>query len=132
MPQIEKAKDKGYEILFFKDGVDEFVAKLLGEYEGKKFKSVSDLDFTLDTEEEKKELDKKSEELKDLLLEIKANLGDKVKEVKLTSKLVSYPVCLTAGGDISSKWKRPLQAYQTTGKRLRLKRFWKLAQNIKF
>ena len=101
LPQIEKAKDKGYEILFFKDGVDEFVAKILIDYEGKKFKSVSEADFSLDTEEEKKELDQKREEFKDLLCAVKDALGDKVKEVRLTSKLKTYPVCLTAGGDVS-------------------------------
>ncbi len=101
LPQIEKAKDKGYEILFFKDGVDEFVAKILIDFEGKKFKSVSEADFSLDSDEEKKELDQKSEELKDLLTAIKEQLGDKVKEVRLTAKLKTYPVCLTAAGDIS-------------------------------
>ncbi len=101
LPQIEKVKDKGYEILYFKDGVDEFVAKILMEYEGKKFVSVSESDFSLDTEEEKKEIQKKEEENKDILSAIKESLGDKVKEVKLTAKLKTYPVCLTAGGDIS-------------------------------
>ncbi len=101
LPQIEKAKDKGYEILFFKDGVDEFVAKILIDFEGKKFKSVSEADFSLDTEEEKKELESKNEKFKDLLCAIKEDLGDKVKEVKLTSKLKTYPVCLTAGGEVS-------------------------------
>ena len=101
LPQIEKAKDKGYEILYFKDGVDEFVAKILIDFEGKKFKSVSEADFSLDTDEEKKELESKNQEHKDLLLAIKEDLGDKVKEVKLTSKLKTYPVCLTAGGEIS-------------------------------
>ena len=101
LPQIEKAKDKGYDILFFKDGVDEFVAKILIDYDGKKFKSVSEADFSLENEEEKKQLDEKSEQLKDLLSAIKENLGDKVKEVRLTAKLKTYPVCLTASGDIS-------------------------------
>lgn len=101
LPQIEKATKKGYEILFFKDGVDEFVAKILMDFDGKKFKSVSEADFSLESETEKKELEEKSEELKDVLAEIKANLGEKVKDVKLTAKLVSYPVCLTAVGDIS-------------------------------
>lgn len=101
LPQIEKAKDKGYEILFFKDGVDEFVAKILMDYEGKKFKSVSEADFSLDSDDEKKELNEKSEELKDVILAIKESLGDKVKEVRLTTKLKSYPVCLTAAGDVS-------------------------------
>ena len=71
------------------------------DFDGKKFKSVSEADFSLESETEKKELEEKSEELKDVLAEIKANLGEKVKDVKLTAKLVSYPVCLTAVGDIS-------------------------------
>ena len=101
LPQIEKAKDKGFEILFFKDGVDEFVAKILLDYEGKKFKSVSESDFSVDSEDEKKELDNKKEEFKEILSAIKESLGEKIKEVRLTSKLKTYPVCLTAGGDIS-------------------------------
>jgi len=71
------------------------------DFDGKKFVSVSEADFSLDTEDEKKELDKKVEENKELLTAIKDALGDKVKEVKLTSKLKTYPVCLTASGDIS-------------------------------
>ena len=101
LPQIERAKDKGVDILFFKDGVDEFVAKILIDYDGKKFKSVSEADFSLDSDAEKKELDQKSEELKDVIGAIKESLGDKVKEVRLTTKLKSYPVCLTAGGEVS-------------------------------
>ena len=101
LPQIEKAKDKGFEILYFKDGVDEFVAKILMDYEGKKFVSVSEADFSLDTDDEKKELEQKAEDNKELLTAIKDALGDKVKEVKLTTKLKTYPVCLTAAGDIS-------------------------------
>ncbi len=101
LPQIEKAKDKGYDILFFKDGVDEFVAKILIDFDGKKFKSVSEADFSLENEEEKKQLEEKNEQLKDLLSAIKEDLGDKVKEVRLTGKLKTYPVCLTASGDIS-------------------------------
>ncbi len=101
LPQIEKAKDKGFEILYFKDGVDEFVAKILMDYEGKKFVSVSEADFSLDSDEEKKEIEKATEENKDLLEEIKKALGDKVQSVKLTAKLKTYPVCLTAQGEIS-------------------------------
>lgn len=101
LPQIEKAKEKGYEILFFKDGVDEFVAKILGEYDGKKFKSVSEADFSLDTAEEKEALKEKNEKNKGLLEEIKNDLGDRVKEVRLTSNLKTYPVCLISGGDVT-------------------------------
>lgn len=110
LPQIERAKDKGYEILFFKDNVDEFVAKILNEYEGKKFKSVTDADFSLNDADEKKELDEKSEELKDMLAFIKESLSGKVKEVKLSGKLKTYPVCLTAGGELSIEMEKVLNA----------------------
>ncbi|MBR2385509.1 MAG: molecular chaperone HtpG, partial [Clostridia bacterium] len=110
LPQIEKAKDKGYEILFFKDGVDEFVAKILIDYEGKKFKAVTDSDFSIDSEEEKKELSEKTEEMKDVLSFIKESLGTKVKEVRLSGKLKTYPVCLTADGDISIEMEKVLNA----------------------
>ncbi len=101
LPNIEKLKNKGFEVLFFKDGVDEFVAKILIDYQGKKFKSVSEEDFSIDSEDEKKELKEKGEENKDLLNKIAEVLKDKVKEVKLTSNFKNYPVALIASGDIS-------------------------------
>lgn len=110
LPQIEKAKEKGLEILYFKDNVDEFVAKIIGEYQGKKFTSVQDADFSVSDENEKKELDKKSDELKDMLAEIKNILGDKVKEVQLTMNLKSYPVCLISDGELSIEMEKVLNA----------------------
>ena len=110
LPQIEKAKEKGYEILFFKDGVDEFVAKILNDYDGKKFKSVSEADFSLDSDAEKEELKEKNEKNKDMLAEIKADLGDKVKEVRLTANLKTYPVCLISGGDVSIEMEKVLNS----------------------
>ena len=101
LPQIEKVKEKGFEVLFFKDGVDDFVAKILMDYDGKKFKSVSEENFSMDTDEEKAELNEKTEKYKGLLDAIKDDLGDKVKEVRLTANFKNYPVCLTAAGDIS-------------------------------
>ena len=101
LPQIEKLKEKGFEVLFFKDGVDEFVAKILMDYDGKKFKSVSEEDFSLNNEVEKKELDQKAEENKDLLTAIRDCLDGKVKEVRLTANFKNYPVCLTSAGDVS-------------------------------
>ena len=108
LPTIEKAKEKGFDILFFKDGVDEFVARILDEYEGKKFKSVQELDFSLDTKDEKDELEKKSNEYKELLDKIKEILGDEVKEVKLTTNLKTYPVCLTSVGGVSIEMEKVL------------------------
>jgi molecular chaperone HtpG len=81
--------------------VDEFVAKILNDYDGKKFLSVSEADFSAGDETEKKELDQKKESYKEVLSFIKDTLGDKVKEVKLSKNLKTYPVCLSAGGDIS-------------------------------
>ncbi len=101
LPNIEKLKNKGYEVLFFKDGVDEFVAKILIDYEGKKFKSVSEENFSIDSEDEKKELNQKQEENKELLTKLAEILKDKVKEVKLTSNFKNYPVAIIASGDIS-------------------------------
>ncbi len=131
LPQIEKAKDKGYEILFFKDGVDEFVAKILMEYEGKKFKSVSEADFSLDNEVEKKELEKKSEEYKDLLAEIKSDLGDKVKEVRLTSKLKTYPVCLISGGEISIEMEKVFASMPNNGENLKAEKILEISAEHK-
>ena len=110
LPQIEKAKDKGYEILFFKDGVDEFIAKILIEYEGKKFKSVSEADFSLSDEAEKQQLEEKSKEHKELLEEIKTILKDKVIDVRLTSNLKTYPACLISGGELSIEMEKVLNA----------------------
>ena len=110
LPQIEKVRDKGYDVLFFKDGVDEFVAKILNEYGGKKFKSVGDADFSVETESEKAELNKKADEMKDVLAFIKDALKDKVKDVKLSGNLKTYPVCLSAAGDLSIEMEKVLNA----------------------
>ncbi len=101
LPNIEKLKNKGYEVLFFKDGVDEFVAKILFEYEGKKFKSVSEQDFSIDSEVEKQQLQDKEKEHQELLNKMSEILKDKVKEVKLTANFKNYPVALVASGDVS-------------------------------
>ena len=101
LPQIEKLKSQNTEILFFKDGVDEFIAKILIDYDGKKFKSVTEEDFSVDNEVEKQQLKEKTDENKDLLEEIKNILDGKVKEVRLTSNFKNYPVCLTSAGEVS-------------------------------
>lgn len=119
LPQIEKAKDKGYEILYFKDGVDEFVAKLLNDYEGKAFKSVNDADFSVSGEEEKEVINKKEEEFKEVLTVFKEELKDKVKDVKLSLNLKTYPVCLTSKGDISIEMEKVLNAMPNTENKIK-------------
>ena len=100
MPQVELLKSKGYEVLFLKDDVDEFVLKILQEYDGKKFKSVSDKDLNLDSKEEKEEMEDKAVSNKDLTEFIKGELAGKIESVEL-KKLGAYPVCLSYEGEVS-------------------------------
>ncbi|PWU69047.1 molecular chaperone HtpG [Gracilibacillus dipsosauri] len=109
LPQTEMVKDKGYEILYFTDEVDEFAIKMLMSYEEKEFKSVSSGDLNLEDEESKKEAEKQKEEHKDLLTEMKEILGDKVKDVRLSTRLKSHPVCLSAEGDVSIEMEKVLK-----------------------
>lgn len=100
LPQLERLKACGYEVLYLTDSVDEFVIQTLGRQDEKEFRSVnSGEDLGLDSEDEIKEKDK--EENKGLAEYIKGLLGDKVSEVRVSDKLKSHPVCLTAGGPIS-------------------------------
>lgn len=131
LPQIEKAKDKGYEILFFKDGVDEFIAKILIEYEGKKFKSVSEADFSLSDETEKQQLEEKSKEHKELLEEIKTILKDKVIDVRLTSNLKTYPACLISGGELSIEMEKVLNAMPNSDKKVKADKILEISSTHK-
>ena len=110
LPQTELVKDKGYEILYFTDDVDEFAIKMLMAFNEKEFKSVSSGDLDLETAEEKKEVEKQAEENKDLFSSMKEALGDKIKEVRLSQRLKTHPVCLTNGGDISIEMEKVLNA----------------------
>ncbi len=131
LPQIEKAKEKGVEILFFKDGVDEFVAKLLTEYEGKKFKSVAEADFSLSNEQEKKELETKNQESKELLDKIKEILGDSIKEVRLTDNLKTYPVCLISAGELSIEMEKVLNAMPNANQKVKAEKILEISCNHK-
>ncbi len=102
MPQIERVLDKGYEVLYFLENVDEFMATVLRDYDGHNFKSVNKGDLDLETEEEKEKIEKENTENKDILKTIKDALDGEVKEVRLSSRLKSHPVCLVSGeNDIS-------------------------------
>ena len=110
LPQTELVADKGYEILYFTDDVDEFAIKMIMKYEEKEFKSVSSGDLGLESEEEKKEVEQQVEENKDLFTAMKEALDGKVKEVKLSSRLKSHPVCLSNDGEISMEMEKVLNA----------------------
>lgn len=110
LPQTELVKDKGYEILYFTDSVDEFAIRMLMKYKDKEFKSVSANDLNLESEEEKKELEQKETESKDMLETMQKALDGKVAKVKLSGRLKSHPVCLSNKGDLSMEMAKTLNA----------------------
>ncbi len=110
LPQIEALKEKGFEVLYLTDYVDEFAVKMLMNYKEKEFKSASSDDLNLETEEEKQDAKKQAEENKDLFTAMKKALGDKVIEVRLSQRLKSHPVCLANGGDITIEMEKVLNA----------------------
>ena len=115
LPQMEKVLDKGYEVLYFTDSVDEFMTSILMEYDGKQFKSILKGDLDLDSKEEKEELEKKNEESKDLLARIKEILKDKVSDVRLSTRLKTYPVCLVSDDNLSIEMEKILRSMNQEG-----------------
>lgn len=116
LPQTELVKEKGFEILYLTENVDEFAIKMLMNYEGKEFKSVSAGDLDLETEEEKKEIEEKSKEHADLFNDMQKALEGKVKSVRLSQRLKSHPVCLTSEGALSLEMEKVLNAMPTDQK----------------
>lgn len=110
LPQAELVKDKGYEILYFTEDVDEFVTKMMPVYQEKEFRSVSSNDLGLESEEEKEETKKQQEQNKDLFGAIKEALGERVTEVRLSGRLKNAACCLTAKGQVSLEMERVLGA----------------------
>ena len=110
LPQMEAFKDKGYEVLYFTQDVDEFAIKVLMEYEGKHFKSISDAELDLDSEEEKEEAKKLADNSKEMLEYMQKAIADKVKTVRLSSKLKSHPVCLSSDGNITIEMEKVLNS----------------------
>ena len=110
LPQIEKILDKGYEVLYFTDNIDEFMAQIVNSYDGKTFKSILSGDLDIDTEEEKKDIEKKKEDSKGLIDTIKEVLKDDVADVKISSRLKSQPVCLVSDEFLSIDMEKYLKA----------------------
>lgn len=108
LPQTELVRDKGYEILYLTDSVDEFALQMMVDYNEKQFKSVAAGDLDLETPEEKEEIKAKAEESKDLFAFIKESLGGRVKDVRLSKILKSHAVCLTSDGALSIEMEKVL------------------------
>lgn len=117
LPQTELLKDKGFEILYFTDDIDEFAIRILNEIDGKEFKSVSGDDLGFDEDEKDKDAVKKeAEDNKELFDFMKEVLTGKVSEVKLSQRLKTHPVCLASGGGISIEMEKILNAMPTEDK----------------
>ena len=125
-PHLEAFRDKGVEVLYLTDAVDEMLVQALTEYNDKKLRSAGKGTVDLGTDEEKevkkKELDEKGETFEALLERMKTSLSDRVKEVRLSSRLTSSPACLVGGEeDVSprvEKWLRQQQQDAPAQKRI--------------
>ena len=113
LPQVEKVEDKGYNILYLTEYVDEFAIKSLMEYDGKKFVNVSEENLDLDTEEEKKEIKKINDENKEMLNSMKEIIGSDISDVRFTHRLKNHPVCLVSEGPVSIEMQKVLNAMPT-------------------
>ncbi len=125
LPQAEAVKEKGYEILLLTDNVDEFALKMLEKYDDKEFKNISADDLGLTTEEEKEKTKERSETHKAMLDAIKEDLGDKVKDVRISTTLKTHPVCLSTEGMISTEMEKVLNS-QPAGEKIHAERVLEL------
>ncbi len=108
LPQAELISDKGYEILYFTDEIDEFAIKVLMNYKEKEFMNISSSD--IDIKAENDETGESDEENKDLFTFMKESLGEKVKEVRASKRLKTHPVCLATEGEVSIEMEKVLNA----------------------
>ena len=113
LPQVEKVKEKGYEILYLTENIDEFVVQSLMNYDEKKFTNICTNELDLDTEEEKEKLKKENEENKEMFDAMKEAIKDEVQLVRFTHRLKNHPVCLTSEGAISLEMEKVINAMPT-------------------
>ena len=116
LPQTEAVRDRGFEILYCTEDIDEFALRVLRESSGKEFKSVSAGDLGFDTPEEKEQQEKQAEESKELFAAMTEALDGKVKAVRLSKRLKTHPVCLASEGELSLEMEKVLNAMPTDNK----------------
>jgi molecular chaperone HtpG len=108
LPASERVKDKGYEILYLVDDIDEFVLQMVRDYQEKPFKSINQGDLDLNDDEEKEAIKEASEKSKDVLEALKEKLKDKVEDVRLSTRLKTHPVCLVSTEGVSFEMEKVL------------------------
>ncbi len=116
LPQVEAVKDKGFEVLYLIDNVDEFALQMLMSYSEKPFSNVLSDNLDIATDEEKTELKKQNEDSKELFEEMKKSIGESVHDIQFTNKLKNHPVCLSSGGAISIEMEKVLNSMPTDQK----------------
>ena len=117
MPQVEGIKEKGYEILYLTEYVDEFALQTLTTYNAKKFVNVSNDTVDLDSEEEKKELEEANKNAKEMFGVMKKVLeSNNISDIKFTHRLKKHPVCLTTEGELSTSMEKVLNALPNDNK----------------
>lgn len=129
LPQTEMLREKGFEILYLTDDIDEFTLKSMQSYKEKEFRSVSDADLDVEDESEKEEIKKVSEDNKSLFEFMKEHLGDSVKEVRLSNRLKSHPVCLTSDGGISLEMEKVLNSMPNNEEKIKASRVLEINAN---
>jgi molecular chaperone HtpG len=122
LPQSELVRDKGFEILYLVDDIDEFVIQIMHMYKEKPFKSINQGDLDLLNDDEKSEIQKKSEESKDLFVSIKEALGESVEDVRLSTRLKSHPVCLVSAEGLSFEMEKVLSQMPDAEGKMKAKR----------
>ncbi|MCD7775175.1 MAG: molecular chaperone HtpG [Clostridiales bacterium] len=110
LPQVEAVKDKGFEILYFTDNVDEFAIQMMSEYDQKHFVNVCADNLDLSSDEEKEAVKKENEDSKELLDKMKDALGGSVTSVRFTNTLKNHPACLTSEGMVSTEMEKVLNS----------------------
>lgn len=116
MPQLDRLEEKGYDVLFLTDDVDEFALTILHTFAEKEFKSVTSGELSLETEEEKKASEEQAEASKPLLDTLREALSGKVKDVRLSSRLKNHAVCLSSDGPLSIGMEKVLNAMPVENK----------------
>ncbi|MFC0273028.1 molecular chaperone HtpG [Metabacillus herbersteinensis] len=110
LPQTELVSDKGYEILYFTDDIDEFAIKMIGVYKEKEFKSVSSGDLGIEADESQNNTESEENENKELFDFMRTILSDKVKDVRVSKRLRTHPVCLSTDGEVTIEMEKILSA----------------------
>ncbi len=131
LPQTERLTDAGYEVLYLTDDVDEFALKMMQNYKEKEFKSVSDKDLGIEDTGETEEIQKENEENKELFRMMKETLGDRVSEVRLTSRLKTHPVCITSEGGLSIEMEKVLNAMPNAQQKVSAKKILEINRDHK-